>query len=95
VDKSITTDIRKLSIQAYQALRCDDFARVDLFLTDDGKIIINEINTIPGFTSSSMFPMMWEQMGMSYTQLISELIHLSLKRFNSQKDLETDYNSAN
>lgn len=95
VDKSITAEIRKLSIQAYQALRCDDFARVDLFLTDEGKIIINEINTIPGFTSSSMFPMMWEQMGMSYTQLISELIDLSLKRFNSQKDLETDYNSAN
>ncbi|MCK5705130.1 MAG: hypothetical protein KAI29_28455 [Cyclobacteriaceae bacterium] len=82
-------------MQAYQALRCEDFARVDLFLTEGGEIIINEINTIPGFTSASMFPMMWQNMGISYTELISELVNLCLKRFNVSKDLETDYNAGN
>ena len=95
VDESTTEKIRRFSVQAYQALRCEDFARVDLFLTEGGEIIINEINTIPGFTSASMFPMMWQNMGISYTELISELVNLCLKRFNTSKDLETDYNAGN
>src|SRR5258706_6013845 len=53
--------IRDLSVQAYQTLCCEDFARVDLFLTTHHKVFINEINTIPGFTNSSMFPMMWNE----------------------------------
>ena len=95
VDKSTTEKIRRLSVLAYQALRCEDFARVDLFLTEGGEVIINEINTIPGFTSASMFPMMWQNMGISYTELISELVNLCLKQFNTSKDLETDYNAGN
>lgn len=92
LDNSITAEIRRLSILAFQALRCEDFARVDLFLTEDGRIIINEINTIPGFTSASMFPMMWQKMGLNYTQLLSKLIKLCLERFDSAKGLETSYN---
>lgn len=95
VDAETTEKIRQNSMKAYQALRCEDFARVDLFLKEDGSIIVNEINTIPGFTSASMFPMMWQQMGMTYTELISELIHLCLQRFNTSKDLETDYDVGN
>ena len=92
LSESITAEIRRISVEAYKALRCDDFARVDLFLTDDGQILINEINTIPGFTNASMFPMMWQNMGLPYTDLISELIALCLKRHQLANQLETDFN---
>lgn len=92
LSESITEEIRRISIEAYKALRCEDFARVDLFLTEDGQILINEINTIPGFTNASMFPMMWQNMGLPYTALISELIDLCLKRHKEANQLETDFN---
>lgn len=95
VDHDILDEIRKLSIDAYNALRCDDYARVDLFLTENNEIIINEINTIPGFTNASMFPMMWKQMGLTFKELISEIIVLCLDRFNATKNLETSYNLPN
>lgn len=90
-DQEIIEEIRRQSVAAFKALRCDDYARVDLFLTDNNRIIINEINTIPGFTNASMFPMMWKQKGMSFKELISEIITLCLDRFNAAKDLETSY----
>lgn len=95
VDEVTREKIRSASINAYKALRCEDFARVDLFLTDTGEILVNEINTIPGFTSASMFPMMWQHMGMTYEELITELIKMCLNRYNEAKDLETHYNVVN
>ncbi|MCK5369438.1 MAG: D-alanine--D-alanine ligase [Cyclobacteriaceae bacterium] len=95
VDESMTEEIKRVSILAYQALRCEDYARVDLFISEEGEIIINEINTIPGFTNASMFPMMWKEMGISFNELISELISLCLKRYYGSKDLETEYNGVN
>ncbi len=95
VDQKTMDEIRRISIQAYKSLRCEDFARVDLFVTDKGEVIVNEINTIPGFTNASMFPMMWKHMGVSYPELISELIQLCLKRYQASKFLKTDYNAAN
>lgn len=95
VDAATTEKIREISMMAYKALRCEDFARVDLFLTNDGKVLVNEINTIPGFTSASMFPMMWQHMGMTYPQLITELISMCLKRYNDAKNSETHYNVVN
>ncbi len=80
VDTSIEETIKKLSVRSYKALSCQDFARVDLFLTENGDILINEINTIPGFTNSSMFPMMWQERGISFTDLISKLVDLALER---------------
>jgi len=92
VDRAITEEIRRISIEAYKALRCEDYARVDLFLTEEGEIVINEINTIPGFTNASMFPMMWKQMGMTFKELVTELIQLCLQRHTDTKDLKTSYN---
>ncbi len=86
--------IRTLSLQAYQALACEDFARVDLFLTKEGDVYVNEINTIPGFTNSSMFPMMWRERGISFTELISQLIELALERFQKSKRAERGFESA-
>lgn len=94
IDAETTDKIRRKAVEAYEVLCCEDFARVDIFLTKDNGIIINEINTIPGFTSASMFPMMWQQMGMSYTDLISTLVDLCLERHAKKKMVEKQYNSG-
>jgi D-alanine-D-alanine ligase len=95
LDEATTARIRQVSMDAYKALRCEDFARVDIFLTDDGEVLVNEINTIPGFTSASMFPMMWQHMGMTYPELITELISMCLIRHEEAKNHETSYKVVN
>jgi len=86
--------IRDVSVKAFQTLCCEDFARVDLFLTANNKVYINEINTIPGFTNSSMFPMMWKERGISFTELITRLIGLALERSERSKRIERDFLSS-
>ena len=66
-------------------------ARVDFFLTQDNHLIVNEINTIPGFTNISMYPRLWEASGISYSELIDRLIKLAIERFNKNKKLKTSY----
>lgn len=87
-------EIRKLSVRAFEALHCEDFARVDLFLAGDGNIYINEINTIPGFTNSSMYPMMWKERGISFTELITRLIDIAVKRNKGSQRIERDFKSS-
>jgi D-alanine-D-alanine ligase len=65
-------------------------ARVDFFLKNGEEIIVNEINTIPGFTRISMYPKLWEASGISYRELIDRLIELALERFEREKRLKTD-----
>lgn len=81
--------IQQTAIAAYKALCCEGMARVDMFLTPKNKIYINEINTIPGFTSISMYPKLWEASGLSQTKLIDKLINLALDRFAAEKKLQT------
>jgi D-alanine-D-alanine ligase len=64
-------------------------ARVDMFLTENGEIYINEINTIPGFTRISMYPKLWEASGLSYKDLIGRLIQLALDEHEEKNNLET------
>ena len=85
--------VRSLSLRVFQALRCQDFARVDLFLSDQG-IFINEINTIPGFTNSSMYPMMWKERGLSFTDLISDLLRLAEERWIKQNRFNRNFQSS-
>lgn len=92
--KGIAEKIRKACVQAYQVLHCEDFARVDLFLDAKGNIYINEINSIPGFTNSSMYPMMWKERGVGFTELITRLLNLSQERYDRGKRLERDYQSS-
>lgn len=94
LEAKIAEKIRQVSVKAYQALQCEDFSRVDLFLTKDGDIYINEINTIPGFTNSSMYPMMWQERGIGFTQLISKLLDLAEERYDRGKRVERDFNSS-
>ncbi len=94
VPEHISDQIRKHSIKTYKTLHCEDFARVDLFLKEDGTILINEINTIPGFTNSSMFPMMWKERGISFTELISRLITMAMERHEAMKRISKSRGSG-
>ncbi|TSB47829.1 D-alanine--D-alanine ligase family protein [Alkalicoccobacillus porphyridii] len=71
--------VQQLGIQIYQLLGCKGLARVDFFIKDNGEIVFNEINTMPGFTPSSRFPRMMEASGMTYSELVDELIELALR----------------
>ena len=72
--------VQTLSAQAFEALSCEGLARVDFFVLPDERVVINEINTMPGFTPSSMFPRMWAASGMEYPELVDRLIQLALQR---------------
>lgn len=85
--------IRALAIKAFQALCLEGMARVDFFLTSPNRVFVNEVNTIPGFTSISMYPKLWEASGISQSKLIDILIQLSLSRHSKEEKLLTDYQS--
>ena len=81
-----TREMQRLAIDCYRAVDCEGLARVDFFLEDaTGKFLINEINTLPGFTAISMFPKMWEASGLPYPQLIDRLIELALERHRERQ----------
>ena len=79
--------IQQLAIQTYKALECRGMSRVDLFMTAEEKLIINEINTIPGFTNISMYPKLWEASGLNQKDLITELIMLAIEEQKAQNTL--------
>jgi D-alanine-D-alanine ligase len=80
------------ALRAYQAIDCAGMARVDFFLDKDtGKIFLNELNTIPGFTPISMYPKLWEASGLAYSDLIDELILLALERKREKDQLLRKY----
>jgi D-alanine-D-alanine ligase len=86
-----TTYVRSLGVKAYSAIDCAGLARVDFLLDDISKqLYVNEVNTLPGFTSISMYPKLWEATGISYPELISRLIDLALERHQDRKQSRTD-----
>ncbi len=94
LDIDVIDEIKDLSIQAFQALDCSGLARVDFFLNrDDGQIYINEINTMPGFTSISMYPKMVEYYGINYKDLVDRLIKLGFERFDEKQKNCTVFDS--
>jgi D-alanine-D-alanine ligase len=82
--------IQKYAILTYKSLCCEGMARVDFFLKENGDILVNEINTIPGFTRISMYPKLWEVSGLPYSKLIDRLIELALSRFEREQALKTN-----
>ena len=87
-----TNDAQRLAIAAFKVLECSGMARVDLFLErTTGKFYVNEINTLPGFTSISMYPKLWETSGIPYPQLIDRLITLAIERHAEKNKLRTKY----
>ena len=87
--KTIVKEIQKIAVRAYRALCCEGMARVDFFLRPNGEVLVNEINTIPGFTKISMYPKMWEASGLRYPRLIDRLISLALERARKERRLRT------
>jgi D-alanine-D-alanine ligase len=76
----VSERIRDYAVKAFEAVGAEGFARVDFFLTEGNKLVINEINTIPGFTAFSMFPLLWEAAGVAYSELIDRLLTLAMER---------------
>lgn len=92
LDENITEEIRSIARKAYIALDCCGMARVDFFMEKStGKIYINEINTIPGFTKISMYPKLWEAAGIGYSQLIDRLIELSIDIYNQKRNIQMTF----
>ena len=80
VPDEVAARVRELAVAAFEAIGAEGLARVDTFVTPDGEVVLNEINTMPGFTPISMYSKMWEASGLSYTALVDELIQLALER---------------
>ncbi len=80
IEASVASRIRNLAVKSFRVVEGLGMARVDFFLTKDNQIYINEINTLPGFTSISMYPKLWEASGLSYSELLHQLVQLGLQR---------------
>lgn len=80
ISESATKKLRETAIKAYHVLGCSGFSRVDFFVTEKEEVILNEVNTIPGFTDISMYPKLWQATGLPYSQLIDRLITLAIER---------------
>jgi D-alanine-D-alanine ligase len=80
VHPDIQARVQEMAVRAFGALGCEGLARVDFFVTQDGRATVNEINTMPGFTPSSMYPRMWAESGVTYPELVDRLIRLALQR---------------
>ncbi|MGQ9779861.1 MAG: D-alanine--D-alanine ligase [Bacillota bacterium] len=85
VSPEIVARIQELSIRAFKAIDCAGLARVDFFLTPRDELIVNEINTMPGFTAISMYPKLWEASGISYGELVDRLLELALERYADRR----------
>jgi D-alanine-D-alanine ligase len=82
---------QSLALRAFEVLECDGMARVDLFLQADGSLLVNEINTIPGFTAISMYPKLWALSGIGLTELVTRLIDLALKRAQRRAEMRRSF----
>ena len=87
----VSDELRELALRAFTALRCEGMARVDFFWEEDGRgALVNEVNTIPGFTPISQYPRLWEASGLPYSKLIDELVALALERHERRSRFSVD-----
>ena len=89
LEKSESEAIQELAIRTFKAIDCSGLARVDFFMRPDGSVLVNEINTMPGFTPISMYPKLWAAAGVAYGDLIDRLIQFGLERHLDRKDLQS------
>lgn len=87
----IVTKIREIAVAAFNAMQCCGMLRVDFFVTEENEILVNEVNTMPGFTSISLYPMMWEASGIDNKQLLEQLVQLAITRHQQHSKLERMY----
>ena len=79
IDPDVSLQIRDTAVEAFLLTECRSMARVDFFLREDNSFILNEINTLPGFTNISMYPKLWDASGLAYPELLGRLIELALE----------------
>lgn len=95
LDPDLAAAVRELAVRAYRAIDCAGLGRVDLLLDEQsGHIYLNEINTIPGFTTISMYPKLWEATGLSYAELLDKLVELALDRHKEKAELVTSIDTS-
>jgi D-alanine-D-alanine ligase len=80
--------VQRLSVDAFVASECEGMARVDFFVRDDGEVVVNELNTIPGFTATSVYAKLFEASGIPYRELLDRLVSLALERHERRAKLE-------
>lgn len=80
LEDAVAAKVRRYAVEAFAALDVEGLARVDFFVFDDGRVVLNEVETMPGFTSTSMFPRMWDESGLAYPELLDHLLALALAR---------------
>jgi D-alanine-D-alanine ligase len=86
VAEPVRARVRELSLRAFRALDCEGFARVDFFYEEaTGRVLLNEVNTIPGFTPKSMFPLLWAATGLAYPDLVARLVDLATERYAARR----------
>lgn len=91
LSKEKIKEVQALAVKVFKTLECFGMGRVDFFLAENDTFYVNEINTLPGFTSISMYPKMWEASGLPYPKLLEELVHLAIERFEEKKKLKRDF----
>ncbi len=84
LSKEVLENVQKLAIKTFQVLCCSGLARVDFFLTEKDALYVNEINTLPGFTKISMYPALWQESGVGYSELLDRLIQLALEKYEEE-----------
>lgn len=89
LDGAVYEQLVQSAKRAFKILDCSGLVRADFFVTADNEVLINEVNTMPGFTPYSMFPLMWQHSGLAYPQLIERLIELALERFEEKQHLQS------
>jgi D-alanine-D-alanine ligase len=83
-----TVRVQELAVTAFVATGCEGMARVDCFVRDDGEVLVNELNTIPGFTATSVYAKLFEASGIQYPELLDRLVQLALERHERRSRLE-------
>lgn len=83
--------VQEVALRAFDTLECEDMARVDCFVREGGGVVVNELNTLPGFTPISMYPKLWEASGLSYSELLTRLVELALERHERRRRYARDY----
>ncbi|MHC8515386.1 D-alanine--D-alanine ligase [Sporosarcina sp. ITBMC105] len=88
VTDDVETTLKEMAIRAFKVLDCAGLVRADFFVTEQNEVLINEVNTMPGFTPTSMFPLLWQHSGLSYPELINRLIELAIERHEEKKKIQ-------
>lgn len=91
ISPQLAREVREVATKVFTTLQLEGMARIDFFLDKNGELFVNEANTIPGFTNTSMYPKLWEASGISYSKLLDKLIVLAFEKYEKEKKLKNDY----